>query len=118
MTPATSYVVPGPVRTVSRYGSTQACTEFGGGVEVGVAVANGGWVRVVIGGSVRVANGGWVRVVIEGSVWVTMGGTVCVTMGGSVWVGAMVAVTVAGAGLPQAARKTINNIEGMMDFIT
>jgi hypothetical protein len=73
-TPATAYVVPGPVRTVSRYGSTQACTELGGGVGVGVAVVNGG------------------------SVWVTMGGSVWVGVAGSVWVGGMVAVIVTGAG--------------------
>ena len=81
-TPATAYVVPGPVRTVSRYGSTQACTELGGGVGVGVAVVNGGSVWVTMGGSV----------------WVTMGGSVWVGVAGSVWVGGMVAVIVTGAG--------------------
>ena len=80
-TPATAYVVPGPVRTVSRYGSTQACTEFGGGVGVGVALANGASVWVTIGGSVRVTIGDSVWVGVAGSVW--MVGKVAVTTTGA-----------------------------------
>jgi hypothetical protein len=64
---------------------------------------------VKIGGSVRVIIGGSVRVGIGSSVWVGVAG--------SAWMVGKVAVTVAGVGVLHAVRKTIHNIESMMDFI-